>query len=156
MRSRSTTLPVQQLIAAVQEATKQMRSGRAKDLKSTSRTNQQKVVRHTTTVPKTLLGTLLKTLGDKGKRGDCDPLGAKVCLSASSVQLFVGDRGATSKLRSRVAAMQTVTESRVKKLQDHFMQNQRGRLQHLAHHHAVTFRKDSHGARRRLLAPRRA
>ena len=63
-------------------------------------------------VPKTLHATLLKTLGDDGKKGGCDPLGAKACVSASSVQLLVVDHGSTSNLMSRVAALQTVVEPR--------------------------------------------
>ena len=90
-------------------------------MKTTTRTNQHNVAKHTTTVPKTLPATLLKTIDDDGKKGECDPLGAKGCLSASSVQFFVWDHGATSKLMSHVAALQTVIDSLVTKLQEHFM-----------------------------------
>ena len=66
------------------------------------------------------------------------PLGGKACLSASSVQLFVGDEGAISKLWCEEVARTLHAE-------------QCGRRQHLAHDHAVAFRKASQGARRRSL-----
>ena len=118
MSSRSTTLPCSSSSPSCRRPLSRCAWPALKTW-TTARTSQLKVAKHATTVPETVLVTLLKSFGDDGEKGDCDSLGDKACLSASSVHLPVGDHETSCKVRSRVAALPTVLDSRVTKSKEH-------------------------------------